>query len=498
MFQRILKMLGAYGFSAGIALLGQFLLPPFFIHSYGIAKYGEWLVLSATLSYLSSLNFGITTYATNELTILRQRGDLEKYKCLQASTFALLLLLVSIGTILSAAVASLPLPTLLHLKTITRTTAGWIAFLLGLQTMSHIVGGYYNNLYMVIQETHRGTMWANLRYLAPILITAPLAFLHASFPIIAANQFAAVALVCVVSVFDLKRRLRGLPLDLSGASWPTAKAALRPSGLFAMVYTQQFLIFQVPAILLQRLLGPEIVVVFTICRTIFSAARRILSTITNAIAPEITFSFGSGDRQKLLDIFHSSERVVFSLIPVANLGAYLFSPLLLVIWLHKPNLFEEYTYVLMALVSAVMSMREHKQFFQFATNVHERLAHIVFWGNLLMIAASIPATLRFGLHGFLVTWLLSETIQMAILYWENRKLFQADPSITLIPVIKLAAFMAIALPLCMLLLDHTRNHSLATIGILAATATALLGLSCYFIFDLRTLRNRIAGRLLGS
>ncbi len=495
MFQRIIKMLGAYGFSAGISLIGQFLLPPFFIRSYGITKYGEWLVLSATLSYLSSLNFGVTTYATNELTILRQRAKTEEFRRLQASTLALLLLIVALGTLLSAGVGLLPLPTLLHLRTISRISTGWIAFFLGLQIMIHIIGGYYNNLYMVVQETHRGTMWANCRYLAPILVTAPLAFFHASFSLIAASQFLAVAGICALSILDLRTRLRGLPLGLRGANWSTARAALRPSGLFAMVFMQSFLIYQVPVILLQRLLGPEIVVVFTICRTIFSSARRILSTITNAIAPEITFSFGSGDLKKLLDIFHSSERLVFSLIPVANLGAYLFSPLLLAIWLHKPSLFEEYTYVLMALVSAVMSMREHKQFFQFATNVHERLAHIVFWGNLLMIAISIPATLSFGLHGFLATWLVSETIQMAILYRENRKLFRADPSISFLPVIKLAAFMGIALPLCVILLNHTRSHSLAVVGLTAGAATALLFVLCYFIFGLGVLRTRIAHRL---
>jgi O-antigen/teichoic acid export membrane protein len=494
MLKRIFKMLGAQGTWIGLNMIVQFLLPPVFLRYYGVAKYGEWLVLSATLAYLSTLNFGITTYTSNELTILRQRGDLDLYKRLQASTLAFLLVLVFVGTALCAVIGLLPLPALLHFTNVSRADAGWTAFFLGLQVMAQVLFGYYNNLYMVIQETHRGQMWANWRYFAPTVVAVPLAMHRASFGTIAFGQFAGITALGVITIFDLRRRMHGLPLGLAGANWPTAKAALKPSGMFAMVFTQQFLLFQVPVILLQRLLGPEIVVLFTICRTIFSMARRILSVITNAIAPEITFSFGIGDLRKLLDIFHYSERVVFSLVPVANLGTLLLSPLLLGIWLHKPDLFDPWTYALMAVTSGAMSMREHKQFFQFSTNTHARLAHIVFWGNLLMIAVSIPMTLWLGVRGFMVTWLVSESTQMALLYFENKKLFNADPSISMIPVLKLAAFMGIALAPCLALTDYARRHSRLEDASIGAAGTVVLFAAAYWVFGLKLVQQRLLSR----
>jgi O-antigen/teichoic acid export membrane protein len=92
--------------------------PPAFLYYYGVSKYGEWLVLSATVSYLSTLNFGITTYASNELTMLRKRGEMDKYCELQGSTLALLLCMICVGIAVSASVFFLPLPRLLHLSTI--------------------------------------------------------------------------------------------------------------------------------------------------------------------------------------------------------------------------------------------------------------------------------------------------------------------------------------------------------------------------------------------
>jgi O-antigen/teichoic acid export membrane protein len=494
MLKRILKMLGAQGASIAFNLIMQLLLPPFFLHAYGVAKYGEWLVLSATVSYLSTLNFGITTYTSNELTMLRQRGDMEEYRRLQASTLAFLLILVAVGAIASVGVGLLPLPALLHLKTLSRRAAGETAFFLGLMMMCHIIGGYYNNLFMVIQQMHRGQMWSNVRVFAPTAVAIPLILRHATFPEIAFGQFVGVLALSLLTVVDLKRRMHDLPLGLRGANWKTARSAMKPSGMFAMVFMQGFLLFQVPVILMQRLLGPEVVVLFTICRTIFSMARRILSSITNAIAPEITFSFGSGDISKLLDIFHYSERVVFAFIPIANLAVLLYCPLLLRIWLHKPGLFEPLTYVLMALVSGVISMREHKQFFQFSTNRHKGLANIVFWGNLLMIGVSIPMIMWQGIHGFMYTWLASESTQMMLLYLENKKLFSGDSSITIAPVLKLGAFMAIGVVPCITLVNYVRHRSLLDQSFLPIPVEILVILAAYWIFGLYLVKDRLLAK----
>ncbi len=495
MIQRIIKMLGALGAGVGVTLVTQFLLPPAFLHAYGVSEYGEWLVLSATLSYLNTLNFGITTYATNELTMLRKRGEMDQYRRLQGSTLALLLCVIFIGLAVISLVFLLPLAKLLHLSTITPMDAVLTAFFLGLQAMVNILAAYYNNLFMVIEETHRGLGWSSARRLSGVLISLPLILLRVHFSMIALGQLVAVVLVSLVSIYDLRRRLGGLPLGLQGANWNTAKATLAPSGLFAMIFAQNFLTFQAPVILLQWILGPAVVVLFSISRTILSTARLVLVSITNAISPEITFSFADRDIQKLLKIFHYSEKVVFSVIPIVNLGAFLFSPILLALWLHKPLLFDPSTYALMALISGAMSMREHKQFFQYSTNTHKRLAIIVFFGNLLMVGISIPVTMKFGLHGFMFAWLASEAAQMALIYYENKKLFNNDRSISFIPVLKLAAVMLVSLPVCMAMLHYALPHSLAITGVVAILGMLMLTVESYFVFGLKGVLKELQRRM---
>jgi len=485
MIYRILKMFGALSANTVLMLVTQLLLPPAFLHYYGVKMYGEWIVLSGTLSYLSTLNFGITTYASNQLTMLHKREETDEFRKLQGSTLALLVCILLIGLGVVSSVFFLPLGKLLHLTVMSPADVKITAFFLGLQMLVNILAGYYSNLFMVVQQAHRGLSWAVARAFAATVVCFTLTTIRADFRYLALGQFIAVLVITLLSIYDLKRRLGRLPLGLQGANWTTAIGTLRPSGMFAMIFAQHMLVYQVPVNVLQWILGPSAVVLFSTCRTIFSAARQVLASITNAISPEITFSYANRDMKKMLYIFHQSEKIVFGGIPIANLGVFLFAPIVVRVWLHRPALFDLHTYGLMALISAAISMRDHKQFFQFSTNMHRRLSIIVFFGNLIMIACSIPLIRLFGLYGFLCVWLVSEVTQMGLIYLENRKLFDRDASITLIPVVKLVAFMVVCLPLCMGLVYFAAQRSIAAVGAAAVVAEMLLIAASYFVFGLK-------------
>jgi O-antigen/teichoic acid export membrane protein len=501
MLHRILKMLGALFAGMGLTIITQLLLPPALLHFYGVDRYGEWLVLSGTLGYLSTLNFGISTYASNELTMLHKRGETLMYRQLQGSTLALSLGMIWIGVLVSALVFFIPIARLLHLSTMSQSEVALTSFFLGLQTMVAIIAGYYNSLFMVIEEAHRGLTWGNLRFFGGTVAAVGLAIFRVPFSTLAIGQFVMVLLLTLLSVYDLKHRMGDLPLGLQGANWKTAKSTLAPSGMFGMIFAQQFLIFQAPLIMLQWIVGPSVVVVFSTSRTILSTARQSLAKVTNAIAPEITLSYAHQNMKRLLNIFHYSEKVVFAGIPIANLGAFLLAPVLLQVWLRRPSMFDTYTYGLMALISGAMSMRDHKQYFQFSTNKHKRLSIIVFFGNLLMITLSIPFTIKLGLNGFLYMWLASELAQMGLIYFENKKLFHDDPSISMIPVLKLGAVMAVSLPICAAMLSVARERSLVTVAVVATVGIVGLTVESYLVFGLKDvwdeLRARVRDRAIG-
>src|SRR5215216_7477341 len=76
MRHRFLKGLGAHYIGQIIILATQVLLPPLFLGVWGADVYGEWLVLSSFVAYLSLTDMGGQKYITNRLTKAYAQQDI--------------------------------------------------------------------------------------------------------------------------------------------------------------------------------------------------------------------------------------------------------------------------------------------------------------------------------------------------------------------------------------------------------------------------------------
>src|ERR1700735_2570970 len=118
---RTSKLFAAQNASQLVSLLTQLLLPPIFLHNYGVSVYGEWLALSSAVGYLSTLNYGIQTYTNMQMTIHYNRGEIEECVAVQSGgLFMLLVILLALGAILSS-IFFVPLDRWLHLSMPLRT-----------------------------------------------------------------------------------------------------------------------------------------------------------------------------------------------------------------------------------------------------------------------------------------------------------------------------------------------------------------------------------------
>src|ERR1700735_5691477 len=88
---RIVKVMAALMSSNVVNLITKLLLPPVFLFRYGTTLYGEWIALSGAVAYLSTLNFGIQTFVTQDLTVRYQRHELDSYHLRQSTSLRVLL-----------------------------------------------------------------------------------------------------------------------------------------------------------------------------------------------------------------------------------------------------------------------------------------------------------------------------------------------------------------------------------------------------------------------
>ena len=485
----------------GVNVITQLLLPPIFLRRYGVAEYGEWLTLTAAVAYLSTLNFGLQTYTNNQVAICYNRGELEEARTLQATAMLLLLSIALGAAILTSFVFLLPIDVWLGMK-LGRGAVEATLYLLGLQVLVKMFQSLITGTFLVIGVSYRGNNWNNASYLALTVATAGMAFARCSFVWIAAQQAAMLAFFCGLALIDLRRRAPTLIPRLRYARSSRFGEILKQSGYFGMIFGANFLVFQLPLILMQRILGPSSVVAFSITRTIYSMSRQILTSATQTLGQEVTEFYGKHEWTRLFRLYELSERVVFAMIPAVNLGTLLATPVLISLWLHKPSLYDPYLCIMMALISAAMGIKDHKLQFQVSTNQHTALARVIFWNYLAMAVLGAAGIWMFGPIGFLVPWFMSEVVQIILILRLNERLFISTSKLDFSPVYKLFALMGAAILLGSWFAIHAQERSLLKSSVTAVVFAVILTFISYPLFQLNevivylrermTLRSRIS------
>ena len=484
---RVSKLFAAQNATQVVSLLTQLLLPPIFLHSYGVTLYGEWLALSAAIGYLSTVNYGIQTYTNMQMTIHYNRGEVEKCVHLQSGGLFILLVVFLALAGLMCGIFFIPLDTWLHIQLPLREAQA-ILYLLSLQIIVGMVFGFFSGNYMVIGSAHRGANFNNLNQLLSTLVTALLAALRSSLIWIAVAQFVVIVLMTCYLFVDFSRLAPALRPTLRYWRKASLRAILKPSGHYALLYSSNILGYQLPVIVIQRVLGPLAVVTFSVTRTIYSMSRRLPSLVTNSIGPEVTITYGERNWQKLYKLYELSERVVLLLIPPVSFGAMLFTPLLLTIWLRRGALYDPWVCLLFGITIAIQSVKEHKYQFQFSTNQVRELAYMTPIAYGAMLVLSIPAMLWLGLPGMLVTWAVAELAQLIYLLQLNRKLFgrEAELSYRLVGILML--FLIAGATACVWPVFHIAAMSLLKQA-LVASAVMLTSLALsYWIFGVDQVR----------
>jgi O-antigen/teichoic acid export membrane protein len=494
--RRILKLLLAFVTAQGVTILTQLLVPPLFLHRFtdGLAVYGEWITLSAAVSYLGSINYGIQTYAVNQMTIHRNRGELEECSVVQASALRLFQWIVLALLPVAAIMVFLPVARWLHLRHVTDRGGGTVMALLLLQLLALMIFSLLGNSFMAVSRAHRGANWTNALRLISTAVLGILVWERASFAALAGSQVAVTLGFIVLVLFDLKREAPELVPELHLARRSVIRGMLKPSWHFTVLSLSSFLTWQAPILLMQRLLGPAAVAVFALTRTVFTMSRQALAVASLSIGPEITSLVGRKSWAQLRRLYDLSERVVLFLVPTVSVATLLASPWLLAVWLHKRSLYEPGLCILMALTSAAMGIKEHKYQFQSASNQHTDLSHVLIVSYSAVLLLSIFTMRYFGVVGFMWVWLAAEIAQIVVIFRMNKVLFPSDYSVTAGPLWKLILVLTIVFAGATYPARLSAGESLAKVVAVAAIYTAATAILSYWAFGLSHVMQMLRGR----
>jgi O-antigen/teichoic acid export membrane protein len=490
-------MLAAFFTGQGVSIIGQLLVPPFFLSCYpkGLEVYGEWITLSAAVTYFGTLNYGIQTYANNQMTILYNRGEVGAAKSVQASALRVLLLIIGLLGVGSAGVLLMPVGRWLSLTRVSSHAASLTVYLLTLNFLINMMLALLVSSYMAIGRMHRGANWLSFQRLASTLAIVTCVWSQYSFPILALAQLVCVIVFTLLVFIDVRRTVPSLLPSLRYGSWKEAGTILKPSAHFGLLALSGFLIWQAPVLLIQKLLGPASVSVFSLARTVFSMGRQGLAILSFSIGPEITLLTGQRKWPQLMRLYDLSERVVLLMVPIVSVGLLLLSQFLFAVWLHKRNLYDPLLCFMMALISAVMGIKEHKYQFQSSSNEHESLSKFMLGVYAIMLLVSAFLLRSFGIFGFMLMWLTAEIAQTIYILRLNVRLFPPGMKISMAPVLRLIAVLVVAFGIAAWPAFASVQWPLAIVVAVAISVTLLVSLGSYYAFELDDVRSLLLSRI---
>jgi O-antigen/teichoic acid export membrane protein len=283
-----------------INVSGQLIQVPLLLAAWGTAQYGEWLSLSAVVAYLSLLDFGVQTYATNRLTQFRAKGEGDQYLRVLQSAWAMdLALALGAASLVIPGLMLLPFDRWLQLRSTGHGIAWITASLLAVQTIAALPFGLLTGIYRTLGEYPREQFTNIARQALVVLATVATAAAGGGLAAVAAAQLTAIALPGIYAWRDLRVRHPEARLGFRHANRATALSFLHPSLLFLLLQLAGAAVLQGATLMAGGMFGATAVATFVSLRTLANLSQQGIASVRSALWPEIAAMDAVGDHHGL-------------------------------------------------------------------------------------------------------------------------------------------------------------------------------------------------------
>lgn len=306
---RIRRGLGGHAFGQAVAFAVQAAGVPLYLHFWGVALYGEWLVAVALQGWFLMADFGYTATAVNETAMRAARGDVAGARAVFQSAWALVTCLSLMAAGAAALLGLAPVTTALGLDELGGASAvlpllvaqALLRLQTGLLGAGLTAAGHYGLLAFLLTLTR-----------AVAFALAALGVALGGGPEGAALALVLAELAGLLSVAALARRHSPWQeLGLADASVAAVRRLAPPSLGLAGLSVGNALVIHGPVLALGAILGPAAAAVFVTLRFLARAPVLLAGALFATLRAEATIAQGRGERQRLRRL--NTQAVQFAL-----------------------------------------------------------------------------------------------------------------------------------------------------------------------------------------
>jgi len=299
---RVIKALASSALGQFLGAAQNLLLVPLFLAAWGDAGYGEWLAITALVSYLSLLDLGGQSYVAVRLAQAFAQDKPDEFRAVLREGFSLFLAIAAGAQLIVLAVVCSPL---ISWSDSSRSVVAWYAG----ATLLALPGAVLASCYAATGQIVRSVMINNVNRVGCVCCYAVALFWRVPQPLYAGIVFATAVAATAVIVVDLRRSVGPLfRPSVTLASLRAGALHLRSSLEYWMLALAGGLNLQGVLLVIASALGPASVAAFSTHRAAASLIVYAGSLLRPAISTELTFMAARSDLPRLREVISVSVR----------------------------------------------------------------------------------------------------------------------------------------------------------------------------------------------
>jgi O-antigen/teichoic acid export membrane protein len=391
--RRLVRGFGATTLGPVVTAIIQLVSVPIFLHIWGAAKYGDWLLLSAIPSYLtlSDLGFGAASGSDMSMRMAAndRAGALRTFQSswVLVTSVSLIALLAAFAT-----VWWVPWQHWLRLSSLSNHQAATAIIVLGIyivisQQMGVAESGFTSDGHFAV-----AIFWMTVVRLVESATATLVAVLHGDLLAVAFAYLVVRSIGTLCFVLLLRQMSSWIHYGTRYARLTTIKKLAAPAFGFMALPIGFALNLQGLILVIGATLGPIAVVSFSTLRTLSRLNSQLILGIKWALCPELSRAFGAGNIAFARKLHRHACQAALGLSIVGGLLLWMFGPFIYRLWIRQAVAFDARCFHVLLLVVVTNSLWDISSVIPMSINAHCRIA----------VAYSVAALLSFGLAWILV------------------------------------------------------------------------------------------------
>ena len=412
--KRIFHGIGANGFNQVVNILIQLITVPFFIQSWGVELYGEWIILSTIPSYFFMSNMGFINVAENMMAIEvssgKKKNAIETYQ----STFILLTIITVILFLMLIVIKNfnINISEILNIKLLDENQVFNITEIYILSVMINFYYGLITAGFRCEGDYVFITWIGSIGRLLELFVVVTLLIIKRGPIELAVAICFSKVMIMLISYSILTNKYKWFKFGIKNFKIKVLKLMLQPSLSFVAYDFGNILKLQGILNVIGIIIGPVAVVIFTTTRTLFSTIQQINGIVSRAICPEISFAYGEKNHLKIkkLYLFSMYSSSIISLLLLIVLGA--FGRIIIEVWTNNKIQVDGYFFYLMLMTYALNSVWSSSSSILVATNNHQTMAILNLFLTIFTILSIYIISPYFGLIAVPLGYIIMEMIMI--------------------------------------------------------------------------------------